>query len=59
MQEQLDRIEAKIDALAEARLDHNGRLVRLETQAGFVKASVAIIVSVALAAFSWALGRTK
>jgi hypothetical protein len=53
MQDQIDRIESKIDKILDAQSAHNGRLVSLETQAGYFKAVVAFISSAAIAAFHW------
>lgn len=54
MQEQMDRIELKLD---KALIEHHGRLVKLETQAGFIRWAVTIAISLGLALFSWVLSK--
>lgn len=53
MEKQLDRIEAKLEAIDKKMDNHVERIVSLESSNGWVKSSLAIIVSAlgGLAAF--------
>jgi hypothetical protein len=57
MQDQMNRIEEKLDKVIESHSIHHGRLVRLETQAGFVKAAVAFLGSIVLLIGGWLINR--
>lgn len=57
MSDQLSRIEEKIDRLLEDQSEHNGRIVKLETQAGFLKTTLAFLLSVTLLVGGWLLNK--
>jgi hypothetical protein len=59
LDQRLSRIEAKQDLIINQHGDHKERLVKLESQAGFVKWIVGVCITFALAVFSWALKTTK
>jgi hypothetical protein len=59
LDQRLSRIEAKQDTIIEQHGDHKERLVKLESQAGFVKWLAGIFAAFAVATFSWALKHIK
>lgn len=59
LDERLSRIEDKQDTIIAQHGDHKERLVKLESQAGFVKWVVGIFLTFAVATFSWALKHIK
>lgn len=59
LEERLGRIEDKQDTIIAQHGDHKERLVKLESQAGFVKWVAGVFITFAVAAFSWALKHVK
>ena len=59
LDDRLNRFEGKLDTIITQHGDHKERLVKLESQAGFVKWIVGVCITFALAVFSWALKTTK
>jgi type VI protein secretion system component VasF len=59
LEDRLSRIEAKQDTIINQHGDHKERLVKLESQAGFVKWMAGIVAAFAVATFSWALKHIK
>ena len=51
MQDQLNRIEEKLDQLLESRHEHHGRITKLESEAGIMK----WIIGIAISAFGLAI----
>lgn len=59
LEERLSRIEDKQDTIISQHGDHKERLVKLESQAGFVKWLAGVCLAFATAAFSWILKTGK
>lgn len=57
LNERLDRMEGKLDQHLEKGQAQEVRLTKLESQAGFVRASLAVLGSLLLATLSWLLDR--
>ncbi len=56
-QSQLDRIETKLDKLIDSHSGTKLRVVKLETQAGFIKTTLLTLASFAISVVIWALNR--
>lgn len=59
LEERLSRIEDKQDTIINQHGDHKERLVKLESQAGFIKWIGTVAITFAVAAFSWTLKHIK
>jgi hypothetical protein len=59
LEDRLSRIEDKQDLIISQHGDHKERLVKLESQAGFVKWMAGVLLTFAVATLSWALKNVK
>jgi hypothetical protein len=59
LEDRLSRIEDKQDLIINQHGDHKERLVKLESQAGFVKWVVGVFITFTVATLSWALKNVK